>query len=156
MKAEIVPPEGPRKARIMLVGQSPGREEVGQGKPFVGRSGRYLNRVLAKNGLQRKDLFITNVVKQGTPGNRKPTAAEIKRWMPCLIEEIERVKPKVIVLMGKVAQETPHLKGVRYIETYHPTAAMRFPKARKKFEEDFKKLKEESDQTDFPGDEGRN
>lgn len=119
----------------------PGKEEVGQGRPFVGRAGQYLNKVLQKNGLDRSKLYLTGVVKEPTPGNRKPRAGEIKRWMPCLEAEIKEVKPDVIVLMGRVAWKAPRFEGIDYIETYHPAAAMRFPKIRKKFEKDMEKLK---------------
>lgn len=137
---DVVLGEGPVDAGIMLVGQNPGSEEVKQGRPFVGRSGKFLNKVLKKHGIDRGRLFITSVVKESTPGNRKPTAPEIRRWMPCLINEIKRVKPSIIVLMGQVAWQTPRLKGIRYIETYHPAAAMRFPKIREKFERDLEEL----------------
>lgn len=133
--------EGPEDAEIMLVGQNPGKEEVKQGRPFVGRSGQYLNEVLNKNDIDRSKLYLTGVVKEPTPGNRKPTADEIRRWMPSLVSEIKHIKPKIIVLMGRVAWRTPRFEGIEYIETYHPAAAMRFPKARKKFEADMGLLK---------------
>lgn len=85
---------------------------------------------------------MTNVVKEPTPNNRKPTVEETRRWMPYLVAEINRVKPRFIVLMGQVAWKTPRLKGIEYVETYHPTAAMRFPKARQKFLADFGALKD--------------
>jgi uracil-DNA glycosylase family 4 len=133
--------EGPDDADIMLVGQNPGKEEVKQGRPFVGRSGQYLNKILRHNGLDRSRLYITAVVKEPTPKNRKPRIAEIDRWMPTLVAEIEHIKPRIIVLMGRVAWRTPRFEGIEYIETYHPAAAMRFPEARKRFEADMRKLK---------------
>jgi uracil-DNA glycosylase len=136
----VVAGEGPRDAQIMLIGQNPGREEAKQGRPFVGRSGKYLDMVLSKSNLDRNQLYITSVVKETTPGNRKPTREEIERWMPYLLEEVRRVKPRIIVLMGTVAWRTPRLAGVDYVETYHPAAAMRFPAARERFERDFKAL----------------
>ena len=136
-----VPAEGPNNAEIMLVGQNPGREELKIGKPFVGRAGKYLDSALQKNGIDRRKLYITSVVKQGTPHNRKPTKEEIRYWMPYLVEEINSIKPGIIVLMGAVAWETPRLAGIRYIETYHPAAAMRFPKIKEKFEKDIQELK---------------
>ncbi len=132
--------EGPENARIMLVGQNPGKEEVKQGRPFVGRSGRYLDGVLLKNGLDRDKLYITSVVKEPTPGNRKPLAEEIERWMPTLLSEIKEVMPGIVVLMGQVARQTPRFEGIEYIETYHPAAAMRFPVIRQKFEKDMRKV----------------
>jgi uracil-DNA glycosylase len=133
--------EGPKDARVMLIGQNPGQKEVEQMRPFVGRSGKYLDRVLREKGIERKALYITAVVKEPTPGNRKPTAEEIKRWMPWLVREIEEVAPEIVVLMGKVAWETPRFAGIRYIETYHPAAAMRFPKVRRRFEDDMETLR---------------
>jgi uracil-DNA glycosylase family 4 len=138
---EIVYGEGPSDANIMLIGQNPGKEEAKQGKPFVGRSGKYLNSVLLKNNIDRSELYITSVVKEPTPRNRKPTKEEIDYWMPFLVEEIQLVKPKVIVLMGEVAWKTPRFEAINYIETYHPAAAMRFPKARERFERDIRKIK---------------
>lgn len=137
----MVPGEGPLGAGVMLIGQNPGKEEARQGRPFVGRSGRYLDEVLRKNGLDRRGLYITGVVKETTPGNRMPTEREIKRWMPVLLEEIQRVRPKIIVLMGRLAWRVPRSEGIEYIETYHPAAAMRFPVARLRFEADFARLK---------------
>jgi uracil-DNA glycosylase len=88
----------------------------------------------------RSKLYITSVVKETTPRNRRPTAQEIRYWIPYLLEEIGQVKPKIVILMGEIARKTPRLKAVEYIETYHPAAAMRFPRAREKFESDFEKL----------------
>jgi uracil-DNA glycosylase family 4 len=139
----IVAGEGPPNARVMLIGQNPGAEEAKKGRPFVGRAGKYLDKVLRDNHIDRSTLYITSVVKETTPGNRKPTAQEVSYWMPYLLEEIRRVKPKIVVLMGKVAWETPRLENIKYLETYHPAAAMRFPKVRKKFEDDFKELKKD-------------
>ncbi len=138
--ATIVAGEGPENAEIMLVGQNPGREEAKQGRPFVGKSGKYLDVVLRRNNLDRGKLYITSVVKETTPRNRRPTGQEIRYWMPYLLEEIRQVKPKIIVLMGNVARKTPRLEDVDYMETYHPAAAMRFLRARKKFEDDFQTL----------------
>ncbi len=137
----IVAGEGSQNPQIMLIGQNPGSEEARQGRPFIGKSGKYLDTVLKKNHIDRSKLYITNVVKEKTPGNRKPTAQEISHWMPYLLEEIRQVKPEIVVLMGKVAWETPRFEGIEYIETYHPAAALRFPKAREKFENDFAKIK---------------
>ena len=136
----MVPPEGPWDARIMLIGQNPGAEEAKQKRPFVGRSGRCLDDVLKQNGIDRKSLYITSVVKETTPGNRPPTREEIARWMPRLVQEIRSVKPDTVVLMGKIAHRTPRLDDIRYVETCHPAAAMRFPKQKRQFEEAFRKL----------------
>jgi uracil-DNA glycosylase family 4 len=136
-----VPGEGPLDAKVMLVGQNPGAEEDKTGRPFVGRAGKFLNKVLAENGFNREDLFITNIVKHTSPNNRKPLPDEIAACAPYLEEHIKTIKPKLVVLMGTVAWQAPRVEGVEYVETYHPSAAMRFTKMRKKFEEDFKALK---------------
>lgn len=137
---KIVMGEGPPDARVMLIGQNPGAEEEIQGRPFVGLSGRYLTKVLQENNIDRSSLFITSVVKCKTPKNRKPTRGEIKACMPLLLEQINEIKPAIIVLMGEVARQTPRLEGIRYMETFHPAAAMRFPKIRRIFEADIKEL----------------
>ena len=132
--------EGPEDADVMLIGQNPGKKEVKEGRPFVGRSGKYLDKVLYQNGIERSSLYLTGVVKESTPGNRKPTAGEIKKWMPILVDEIKRIKPRIVVLMGWVAWQTPRCRWIKYIETYHPAAAMRFPGIREKFEKDIRQL----------------
>jgi DNA polymerase len=125
----------------MLVGQNPGAEEDKTGKPFVGRAGKFLNKVLAENGIRREEVFITNLVKHLSPENRKPLPDEIEACAPYVEEQIKTIKPRIVMLMGKVAWQTPRVKGVIYVETYHPSAAMRFTKMRKRFLEDFKALK---------------
>ncbi len=139
---KLVIGEGPLEAKVMLIGQNPGAEEEKQGRPFVGRSGRYLNIVLKKNNIERERLYITSVVKYRTPDNRKPTRDEIEECLPMLRRQIEQIKPQIIVLMGEVAKQTPRYETIRYLETYHPSAAMRFPKIRMKFEADLRKLAE--------------
>jgi uracil-DNA glycosylase family 4 len=136
-----VPGEGPANAELMLVGQNPGAEEAKTGKPFIGRAGKFLNKVLAKNGIRREEVFVTNIVKHLSPENRKPLPDEIEACASYLEEQIKTVKPKIVVLMGKVAWQAPRVEGVTYVETYHPSAAMRFTKMRKRFEEDFNALK---------------
>jgi uracil-DNA glycosylase family 4 len=136
-----VPGEGPLNAQVMLVGQNPGAEEDKTGRPFVGRAGKFLNKVLAVNGFNREEFFITNLVKHTSPKNRKPLPDEIEACAPYLEEQIKAIKPKLVVLMGVVAWQAPRVEGVEYIKTVHPSAAMRFAKMRKRFEEDFKALK---------------
>ncbi len=106
----------------MLVGQNPGAEEDKVGKPFVGRAGKFLNKVLAANDISRADIFVTNVVKHITPNNRAPLRDEIGACVPYLATQIDVVKPKVIVLMGKIAWQIPRCEGIEYIETIHPSA----------------------------------
>jgi uracil-DNA glycosylase family 4 len=138
---QAVPGEGPATAKMMLVGQNPGAEEDKKGKPFIGRAGKFLNKILAKNGIRREEAFVTNIVKHLSPENRKPSPDEIAACAPYLEAQIKTIKPKIVMLMGKVAWQAPRVEGVTYVETYHPSAAMRFTKMRKRFEEDFNALK---------------
>ena len=124
----------------MLVGQNPGREEDETGKPFVGRAGKFLSKILAENSVSRQEIFITNIVKHVTPNNRKPLPDEIGACKPNLTTQLEIIAPKTVVLMGKVAGQASRIEGINYIETVHPSAAMRFTKMRKRFVEDFKQF----------------
>ena len=135
-----VPGEGATDATLVLVGQNPGREEDETGKPFVGRAGKFLNKILAENSISRQEIFITNIVKHVTPNNRKPLPDEIEACKPYLTTQLEIITPKTVVLMGKVAGQASRIEGINYIETVHPSAAMRFTKMRKRFVEDFKQF----------------
>ena len=134
-----VPGEGPINAKIMVVGQNPGAEEDETGNPFVGRAGKYLTKVLRENGSKREDLYITNIVKHVSPKNRAPYSDEITECLPYLIEQIDIIRPKKILLLGTAARQTPRIEGVEYFEIIHPSAALRFPKLGKKFEEQLRK-----------------
>lgn len=138
-----VPGEGPTSARLMLVGQNPGKEEDETGRPFVGRAGKFLNAVLARNGINREEVFVTNIVKHKTPENRKPFSDEIEACKPYLQTQLEIIRPKTVVLMGTVAWLSPRKEGIEYVETVHPSAAMRFTKMRKRFLRDFELLKKQ-------------
>ena len=93
-----------------------------------------------ENRIDRKEIFVTNIVKHVTPQNRKPLPDEVAACVPYLVAQVEMIKPKIVVLMGKVAWQAPRATGVEYVETVHPSAAMRFTKMRKRFEEDFAAL----------------
>lgn len=140
-----VPGEGPSHAKLMLVGQNPGAEEDKSGKPFVGRAGKFLNNVLAENNINRDELFVTNIVKHVSPRNRKPCPDEIAACLPYLKTQIMVIKPKTVVLMGAIAWKAPRIEGIEYVETVHPSAAMRFTKMRKRFMKDFAALKNRLD-----------
>ncbi len=155
-RRHAVPGEGSARARVMLVGEAPGAREDESGRPFCGMSGRFLDQVLADAGLRREDLFITSSVKCRPPGNRTPHVGELaaclKLW---LLPQIELVDPDLVVLLGKtpvrqVLGETGNLSGLhgrvcersgrRYLVTYHPAAAMRFPGPRSGIMDDFGKI----------------
>jgi uracil-DNA glycosylase len=128
-----VPGEGPLNAKVMLVGQNPGADEDELGRPFVGRAGKHLTKTLAEYGIRREDVFITNIVKHVSPKNRKPFDDEVRACLPYLTAQVNFIKPKIIVLLGASAKETPRIDGVEYIQVIHPSAAMRFTKMREKF-----------------------
>lgn len=93
--------DGPSRAEIMLIGEAPGAEEDAQGKPFVGRSGKLLTELLNESGIQRKNVYITNIVKLRPPNNRDPKPEEKDQWFPFLIREINVVKPLIIATLGR-------------------------------------------------------
>jgi DNA polymerase len=129
----VVPGEGPTDAKVMFIGQNPGAEEDKTGRPFIGRAGKFLTKTLAEFGINRQDVYITNIVKHTSPENRKPYPDEITACLPYLIQQITIIKPKIIVLLGASAKETPRIEGITYFEVVHPSAAMRFTKMREKF-----------------------
>jgi uracil-DNA glycosylase len=135
-----VPGEGPSNAKVMLIGQNPGEEEDKVGRPFVGRTGKYLDRVLEAHSIDRKRIFITGIVKHKSPHNRAPKPDEIAACLPYLTAQMDLIEPKVVLLMGRVALQTPRREGTVVIETVHPSAAMRFPKTREKFEKEIAAL----------------
>lgn len=139
---QIVFGEGNPHAKLMFIGEAPGREEDIQGKPFVGRSGQLLNRILDAIGISRDDVFITNIVKCRPPNNRRPTPQEIEISKPLLLGQIKIIRPKAICLLGSAALEgllPAHPKisqvrgkkliweGIPVIPTYHPAYILRNP-----------------------------
>jgi DNA polymerase len=97
--------EGDPSARVMFVGEAPGKREAETGRPFVGNAGQLLTQMLASIGLEREDVYITNVVKDRPPDNRDPTAEEIELYGPFLDRQIEIIQPEVIVPLGRFATE---------------------------------------------------
>lgn len=95
--------EGSHQAEIMFVGEAPGENEAKTGRPFCGAAGRVLNDFLAQAGLSRKDVYITNIVKDRPPGNRDPSEKEIEIYSPFLIKQIEVIQPKIIATLGRFA-----------------------------------------------------
>lgn len=137
---KTVPGEGPKNAKIVFIGECPGATEIKLGRPFVGRAGKFLDKQLAKSGIERKRVYITNVVKERSIG--PPTEKQIEKYLPVLKKELKQIKPKIIVLLGKTAaNNAPRDLKATYIELPHPSAAMRFTKQRMKFENGMKKLR---------------
>lgn len=149
--------EGPADAKIMIIGQAPGKTEDKTGKPFVGRAGKFLNRLLGLAGLKREEVFITSPLKcfPTPPPNRKPTKKELKACLPYLKRQIEVLGPKKIILLGQIpfslffpGKKLKYFRGKRikenakkYFISYHPAAGIRFLKNKKILEKDFRKLK---------------
>ncbi len=135
-RTKAVPGEGPGGAEILLVGEAPGRDEDLAGRPFVGRAGSILDRCLKDAGIDRCEVFITNVVKCRPPGNRRPKKDEVEACRPYLEAQIELVQPKVVCLMGNAATKAVlDVEGVTslrgqvfrnlFLVTFHPAAVLR-------------------------------
>jgi len=104
-RTNAVPGEGNLEAELMFVGEAPGRDEDAQGKPFVGRAGQLLTRIIIAMKFNREDVYITNVVKCRPPENRTPNKEEIEKCKGYLLEQLDLLKPKVVVALGKVASD---------------------------------------------------
>ena len=143
-----VPGEGPLNAKVMLIGQNPGADEDEIGRPFVGRAGKYLTKTLAEYGIKREDVFITNIVKHVSLDNRKPYPDEVAACLPYLNTQISIIKPKLIVLLGESAKETPRFESIKYVQIIHPSAAMRFTQMREKFRAQIAELAKQIQQTE--------
>lgn len=102
-RERFVPGEGPAAARAMIVGEAPGSNEVEEGRPFVGRGGAILDDALDATGLNRDDVYVTNVVKVRPPDNRDPYEDEIEAWRPLLDAEIDLVDPELVIALGRIA-----------------------------------------------------
>ncbi|MEM2873953.1 MAG: uracil-DNA glycosylase [Candidatus Nanoarchaeia archaeon] len=139
MATKMILGEGPKNAKIVFIGEAPGVEEEKKGRPFVGRAGKFLDKQLKLHKIDRKKVYITNVVKVRCIGPPKPKL--IKKYLPMLKRELKQIKPEVIVLLGKIAaKNVPLVFNATYIELPHPSAAMRFPTQRKRFEAGMAKI----------------
>ncbi|MDO4437650.1 MAG: uracil-DNA glycosylase [Coriobacteriaceae bacterium] len=154
-RTNIVFGVGNPHARVLFVGEAPGKNEDLQGEPFVGRAGENLNRILSLAGLRREDIYIANVLKCRPPGNRNPAADEVLACSPYLREQIRSIWPDIIVTLGNPAShfvlktETgiTKLRGrfhqmghFTVMPTFHPAAALRNPAWQQLLEADFKML----------------
>lgn len=106
LRINAVPGEGNVQARIAFVGEAPGADEDAQGRPFVGRAGKLLDKIIAAMGLKREEVFIGNILKCRPPENRDPRPEEIVKCLPYLQEQLEIIKPEVIVALGAHAART--------------------------------------------------
>ncbi|HEV2802752.1 MAG TPA: uracil-DNA glycosylase family protein [Pyrinomonadaceae bacterium] len=156
-RSKIVHSEGNPKARLMFVGEAPGADEDASGRPFVGRAGQLLNKIIEAIGMKREDVFIGNVNRCRPAGNRTPTAAEAATCKPFLLREIALLRPQVIVVLGNTAMknllETKEgitklrgtfmdYKGIKVMPTFHPAYLLRDPSKKRETWEDMKKVRE--------------
>jgi DNA polymerase len=153
--------EGNLRAKIMLIGEGPGAQEDAQGRPFVGRAGKLLDKMLMEVGLKREEVYIANVVKCRPPGNRVPSQQEADDCLPYLRNQVAIVRPRIIVCLGATAMNYCidrsykaigpirgkwfDRKGYKLMATYHPAALLRDPKKLDVVMEDFRSMKNLSD-----------
>lgn len=152
---KIVFGDGSAKAELVFVGEGPGADEDTQGLPFVGRAGKLLTQMIEAMGLQRKDVYICNVVKCRPPENRAPEPDEVATCSPYLVRQIDFIHPKVIVCLGAVAAKTllqttrgisqfrgqwMEWRGHKLMATYHPAYLLRNPAAKSEVWADLQKV----------------
>ncbi len=138
-RSRFVPSVGPEDAKVVMVGEAPGANEVEQGEPFVGRAGDKLNKVLRDIGVERSDIYITNLVKIRPPDNRDPKKDEIEAWAPLLDQELENVDPDIVLTLGNFASKYMldsskgisqihgrifTREGLKIMPIYHPAATL--------------------------------
>ena len=154
-RTKLVFGDGNPKAELVFVGEGPGRDEDAQGLPFVGRAGKLLTQMIEAMGLQRKDVYICNVVKCRPPENRQPEEDEVSTCSPFLLRQIDTIAPKVIVCLGAVAAKTLlqtnrgisqfrgewlEFRGRKLLATYHPAYLLRNPPAKSEVWKDLQKV----------------
>lgn len=167
-RKNAVPGEGSPKARIVFVGEGPGADEDAKGRPFVGRAGKLLDKIILAMGLKRSDVYICNIIKCRPPNNRDPLADEITNCLPFLQRQLESINPEIIVALGAHAARTlldtnkpiGQLRGrfwdyytsdfaapIKLIPTYHPAYLLRSysPENRRRVWDDIKKVLTELD-----------
>jgi DNA polymerase len=153
----IVFGEGNPHAELVFVGEAPGGDEDIQGRPFVGRAGQLLTKIVAAMGLTRDDVYICNILKCRPPGNRNPLPSEIAVCEPFLVMQLKAIKPRVICALGSFAAHTllnseapitalrggfHDYQGIPLMPTYHPAYLLRNPGAKKQVWEDVQKIME--------------
>lgn len=158
LRSNLVFGEGNPEADLVFAGEAPGADEDMQGRPFVGRAGQLLTRIIEAMGLKREDVYICNILKCRPPGNRNPKPEEIEKCEPFLIRQIESIKPKAICALGTFAAKTllktdapiSMLRGrfhlyhdIQLMPTYHPAYLLRNPGAKKPVWQDMQMIMEE-------------
>ena len=150
--------EGNPQAALIFVGEGPGRDEDLQGRPFVGRAGELLTRIIEAIDLAREEVYIANIVKCRPPHNRDPKPDEIYTCLPFLLKQLEAIKPQIICCLGTFAAQTlleteekisslrgrfHDYQGTKLMPTYHPAFLLRNPQFKRDVWEDMKRIKEE-------------
>ena len=156
-RTHVVHTEGNRKARLMFVGEAPGADEDIQSRPFVGRAGQLLTKIIEAIGMKREDVLIGNVNRCRPPGNRAPMPDEAATCKPYLLREIAVVQPEVIVVMGNTAMKNlldtregitrlrgrfQDHQGIKVMPTFHPAYLLRDPSKKRETWEDLKKVRD--------------
>ena len=154
-RTQIVFGVGSPNARLMFIGEGPGADEDRKGEPFVGRAGQLLTRIIESMGLKRDEVYIANVVKCRPPENRTPLPDEIATCSPFLFQQVQAIRPRVIVCLGTPAAQTVlgtrdtitrlrgtflDLDGIRVMPTFHPAYLLRNPAAKREVWDDMKKV----------------
>jgi uracil-DNA glycosylase family 4 len=152
-RKQIVFGVGNPDADLMFVGEAPGADEDIKGEPFVGRAGQLLTKIIEAIGLKREDVYIANVIKCRPPGNRNPEPDEVDTCEPFLFQQIDAIKPKVVVALGsfaarallrtvdpisKLRGRVYEYRGAKLIPTFHPAYLLRNPSSKKEVWEDMK------------------
>ena len=161
-RTQVVNTHGNPQARLMFIGEAPGADEDAQGKPFVGRAGQLLTKMIEAMGMKREDVIIGNVNRCRPPANRQPTLEEAAICRPFLFREIAAVQPDVIVVMGntalrnllevrdgitRVRGQFQDFRGIKVMPTFHPAYLLRDPSKKRETWEDLKKVMDYLDQS---------
>ena len=151
---------GNQNAKVMFIGEAPGREEDLQGEPFVGKAGQLLDKILAAINFKRDEVYIANILKCRPPENRDPLPDEIQTCEPHLLEQIRIIQPEIICALGRIAAQAllktklplgqlrgkiHDYHGTKFLVTYHPAALLRYTQYKRPTWEDVKLLRREYD-----------
>ena len=151
-----VPGHGNPNAALVIIGEAPGADEDQQGKPFVGRAGRLLTKILTAINIVREDVFVTNILKSRPPQNRNPMPAEMAAHLPILYRQLALIRPRILLCLGKIAGngllntrvslgnmrgKFHDFHGIPCMVTYHPAALLRNPQWKRPAWEDVQKLR---------------
>lgn len=145
---------GNSNAKVVFIGEAPGKKEDLEGRPFIGAAGKFLDEMLDNIGLSREEVYITNIVKYRPPNNRDPLPSEKEQFLPYLLEELEAIKPAIVVTLGrhsmncflpeeqigKIHGQIIRKSGYTFVPLYHPAAALYNGAMRQVLIEDFNKI----------------